>query len=597
MVAFAVGCPYPPCTVSLEDLQPLKLADLRMDTHHRGHVLIVRRIADVVRLAARSWTVVEEVEFSDEAERLEIFLNKTRYSSDMLESGTKFKIKEPYFTLNDQGEPTLRIDHPSDLICVDGPDNDRKEESGSEVGIHEARNGDVVLPAQATRAAKDCKEQGNAALKEKALLRAHVCYSNGIQSATRFPETGETISHDLFRNRAHLNLLLHRYDEAEADATAAVTGLQDDKHRDLDSKAYFRAGCAAYSLGDFQKAKSFFEKQKELNPDDKDATASVRKTEMRLHEQSTGEYAFKRIKAGLSKARPRVDAASFISNVEIKPSPGRGRGLFATRQIGTGEIVLCEKAFCVVWGHEDDAWTALTYDVRDDQIRIVPAGLRTAIVQKLLNNPSQVTRVMELYGDYEGLGKQLMVSDGDAIVDTFQVHDIVARNAFGPGPAPGANEDITNASTGLWVQTAYANHSCLANSSKDHVGDLMILRATQPISAGDEITHSYDSSSDYDTRMSALMTTWGFKCTCALCNAEEADGPALRKTRRDLESQADAFIGREAATNAKRLVIQKAERIARSIDETYDADRYSDVPRPALMRIQLWLTEAKKSKR
>lgn len=45
MKAFIVGNHYLPCTVPLQDLQPMELADLRMDVHHRGRVLTVKRIA------------------------------------------------------------------------------------------------------------------------------------------------------------------------------------------------------------------------------------------------------------------------------------------------------------------------------------------------------------------------------------------------------------------------------------------------------------------------------------------------------------------------------------------------------------------------
>ena len=44
--AVAVGRPYPPCIVSLQDLEPMKLADLRMDTHHRDRRLTVKRSRD-----------------------------------------------------------------------------------------------------------------------------------------------------------------------------------------------------------------------------------------------------------------------------------------------------------------------------------------------------------------------------------------------------------------------------------------------------------------------------------------------------------------------------------------------------------------------
>jgi tetratricopeptide (TPR) repeat protein len=596
MVAFAVGNPYPPCTILLQDLKPMKLSDLRMETHHRGHVLTVRRVAPVVKLVVFSWTVVQE-ESSGEMERLEILLHKSKHDQDILESRSIFDIKEPYFTLSDQGEPTLRIDHPSDLVvCMDNLRTDSPYSSTSETND----SGGAAAPAAlAAKTARECKEEGNAALKQRSLLLAHANYTQGLQLFTRDGAAKEALTCDLFRNRSFVNLVLNRLDEAKADALASLTGLEDRNHKELDSKAYSRAGSAAYNLGEFQEAKSFFEEQQRLTPGDKDAAASLRKTELRLLEQATGVYDFKKIKARLITAHPnhlRVDTASFTSNANVGESPGCGRGLFAAREMNSGEIILCEKAFCVVWGHEDEAMTAMTYDGRDDRIRVVPAGLCKAIVQKLLNNPSQVDKVMDLYGDYRGLGKDLIIGDSGPVIDAFQVHDIVARNAFGTGPESSGGhsreENASNASTGLWILASYINHSCIPNTKREYLGDLMVLRATRPIGAGEEIVHSYDESSDYDARTAALINTWGFTCTCALCNAEKADSPALRKKRRELESEASALVARDEAVGAKRLSIVKARRLVRSINDTYDDQRYNGLPRMALLRIEKWLTEA-----
>lgn len=589
MVVVGVGSPHPPCAASLLDLQPMKLSELQMETHHRGRVLSVRRAADVVQLKARSWTVVEEGASGD-TERVETYLHTSKHGEDLLETDSVFLIKEPYFTLSDQGDPTLRIDHPSDLVlCADGvhdesiyPFND-----GVDAPVNAA-----APAATGPRTAKECKEEGNAALKQQALLKAHSKYSKGLQLvADDIVARGEFAS-DIFRNRAYVNLLLSRLDEARADALAAVSGADDQKHKELDSKAYFRAGCAAYNAGEYEGARHHFQEQTKLAPGDKDAQAMLRKIELRLHEQTTGQYNFGKLRATVSKARPRIDAASYNGNTEVRDSPGSGRGLFATRAIAAGEVVLCEKAFSVVWGHEKEAWTAISYDVRDDRIRGFPAGLCKAIVQRLSDNPSQVEKVLDLYGDYEGIGKQLLLKDGRPVIDTFQVHDIVARNAFGVGAIDG-NENVRNASTGLWVRAAYVNHSCLSNANKDHVGDLLILRASRAISAGEEITHSYDESIDYDARAAALMNTWGFECKCALCLAERADDTAVRKKREELRGEADALIERESAVIAKRLTISKAKRLARAIEDTYDGERYKDLPRSALSSISGWLGQAR----
>ncbi|RDL33978.1 SET-containing protein [Venustampulla echinocandica] len=596
VVAFAVGRPYPPCTLLLQDLQLMRMSDLRIETHHRGRVLTLRRVAPVVKLVALSWTVVQE-ESSGETERLEVSLHKSRHGQELLESGSIFEVKEPYFTLSDQGDPTLRIDHPSDLVvCKDVFRTDSPRSPTEELGDLEGAVSATAHTSPAGNTAREWKEEGNAALKQQNLLLAHENYTQGLQLVTRDGAAKEDLVCDLFRNRAYVNLILNRLDEARADALASLTGLEDQKNKELDSKAYFRAGCAAYDLGEFQEAKRFFEEQQRLTPDRKDAAARLRQTELRIQEQDTGVYDFKKIKAGLSVGRPRVDAASFTRNVRVGESPGRGRGLFANRDIDSGEIIICEKTFCVVWGHEEEALTAMTYDSRDDRIRVSPAGLCKAIVQKLLDNPSQVGKVMDLYGDYQGIDKQLIKEASGLVIDAFQVHDIVSRNAFGPGSVYSGHHygegEFNNASAGLWILASYINHSCISNSEKESMGDLMVLRATRPISANEEITHSYDASSDYDARTVALMNTWGFTCTCTLCIAEKADGPALRKKRQELENEANALVGRDIAVRAKRLSIIKARRLARSINDTYDDERYKDLPRMALLRIQKWLAEA-----
>ncbi|KAI1778851.1 SET domain-containing protein [Hypoxylon cercidicola] len=578
--AIAVGQPYPPCIIPLRDLQPMKFSDLRMDTHHRGRLLTVKRASPVVTLVARSWTMVYD-EGGDEIERLEVCLHKTRHGKDVLESGPVFMIKEPYFTLTDQGEATLRIDHPSDLVvCQD-------ETSPNEV------KDDVDDAVEAEKFARTCKDQGNAALERQNLPQAYGNYTEGLKIARQnvLTKSNPDLARDLSRNRAHVNLLLNQLDEAKADAINSLTGREDQRSKDLDSKAYFRAGCAAYNLGEYQEAKGYFKEQQKLSPGNETASAYLRNIEKRLREQDAGAYNFKKIKAGLSRNRPRIDAASFISNTKIEESPGRGRGLFATRDIAAGEIVMCEKAFCVVWGHENETLTAMTYDVRDDRIRVSPVGLTKSIVQKLISNPSQIETVMDMYGDYQGDVKDAPMTEDGPVVDTFRVHDIVCRNAFGPGGQHG-DEGISNASTGLWVRAAYINHSCVPNAQKEYVGDLMVLRAVRSIAAGQEISHSYDESSDYDARRAALLTTWGFECGCALCAAEKTDDPAARKKRKELAGEADLFVANEHWGGAKRLTVVKARRIARDIEGTYDGEKYKGLPRLAARTIQQWLALA-----
>jgi len=586
ITVLAINPPYTPSTAELAELEAIKLGDLLMEKRHEGKKLRVRRREAVVELKGRSWTVVEDAEGED-VERLEVVLHKSKSGEDWLDSipmGVQITIKEPLFTLNDDGEPTLRIDHPADVV----------------VHWQEKIAADVEKTASsALERATKCKESGNAALKRKELLDAHAQYSAGLAILTETQEENEETTkllRDIHRNRAHVNLQLQRMDEAKLDGRTAVTNIDDARHKDLDSKAYFRAACAAYNLGQWQEAKMLFEKQQSLAPADKDAAANLEKLQKRFRESETGVYDFDAIRAGLSKLRPRVDAADYDGPTERKESKGHGFGLFATKDIPAGSVILCEKALALVWSHEADGWTALTVDARDGQTRVQPVGLTKNLVAKLTANPSLIAKATSLFGDHAGLGTQVLIKDGSPVVDTFQIHDIVSRNAFGPGEifASKQQQDGRKASTGLWVRSAYINHSCIPNAAKDSVGDLMVFRAVRDIAAGEEITHCYSEAIDLKDRAANLKTTWGFECDCKLCKAEKKDGAALRTKRMELMGQAEALMARDDVRIAKRVTVGRLETVMKELDATYNEQRYQGIPRYGVERIQEWIGLAKK---
>lgn len=539
-----VGQPYPPCTTPTSELHLMKLADLLMETHHRGSKLILKRAAGVrgkglsavVQLAARSWTIVQDVEVEGDVERLEVCLHTHQHGKDVLEysGGKKLVVREPYFTITEQGEATLRVDHPSDLEWLDDefasgkkPEDKRED---TETALHEARR---------------CKERGNNALAARDPHLAYAHYTRGLLKLGRHENKGSTksstneleaITRDLHRNRAHTNLLLNHLDVASSDALASLTGAStiNPESQALDSKAYYRAGCASYNLCEYEEARDFFSKRQQLTPEVGDA--AIRKTDQRIRERDTGAYDWPKMRAAAALSQTReIDAASYVNRTRVGDSPRRGHGLFAACDVPAGGLVLCEKAFCMAWGDGRASATAVTYDVRDDRIRVSPVGLVRAVAEKLRGTPSYTERVMELYGDYRG-GEEISRRQAQAgssnipAIDVFRVHDIVSRNAFGLGPAArvptkvetAAGGKSMNISTGLWVRAARINHSCVPNTEKEFIGDLMLIRAKRAIAAGEELLHSYvDEKSSYQTRRDALMTTWGFECDCGLCERQK----------------------------------------------------------------------------
>ncbi|KAG5659744.1 hypothetical protein KAF25_002303 [Fusarium avenaceum] len=579
MVAYGIGQPYPPCVVGITELRPMELSELRMETHHRGYFIHLQRVSPVTILEASSWTVVQG-DLSNDVERLEVFLHRTRHGGDILDIASELVVKEPYFTLNNQGEHTIRIDHPSDLIVTEisqDPESWRKKE---------------CRPCGEIVSAEICKKTGNnALLKKKNLAQAHFHYTKGLDLLAQ-RDGNNTLRKDLCRNRAHVNLQLHRFDEAKSDALSSITNGQSDELRSLDSKAYNRAGLAAYAQRIFVEARQFFERQAALQPGERYPKAYLLKINARLREQTDSAYNMKSVVSSLSKTGGRPDVANFNGPTEINDSPGAGRGLFATRDIQPNAIIMCEKAFCVAWSHEPETFSSLVCDTREKAtLKVFPAGLHKAVVQTLLDNPSRIEEVLTLCGDYKGIGNKLQQVDGEPIIDTFQIHDIVQRNAFGLGQQT-EDEDISNASTGLWIRASYINHSCVPNSKKDFIGDLVIFRATHRIVAGEEITHSYDESSSYEVRKAAIRRSWNFDCHCQLCVVEKAESEDAGRRRVQVEAKVNEFAKSNNPVGASGIVVRKAKMLRQALNETYDVKRWKGLPRRGLSTIDEWLRVA-----
>lgn len=408
----------------------------------------------------------------------------------------------------------------------------------------------------------------------------------------------EDVKLDLHRNRAHIRLSLGRYEGAIADAQASLILKSDTTNKGIDAKAYFRAGRASYKLKLFDQAVSFFRRQLELEPAERDGLQELSKTEARLHEEATGVYDLATIITKLTPENPRVDTANFTVNTVIKASAGRGRGLFATRSLNIGDLIMAETAFCGVWGHEKAGAMSLKWDARSPQ-RIVPSqvGLWRKIVHQMRHNPETSRALLDLQGGYGGIGKDTIKDDdGLAVIDTFQVYDLVVRNQFGlDATLEQAQQGIP---AGVFTRASYLNHCCVPNAKRHNVGDLLLLYALKPISEGEEINISYDDPvGDYDFRTEVIRDKWEFSCDCQLCEVEAQVPAALRAKRTALLQDSYKLMrSYPASSRTSDRIIVKAEQLIRAIADTYDSRLYLGLPRIAMIDIQNWLVQVYEEK-
>lgn len=308
----------------------------------------------------------------------------------------------------------------------------------------------------------------------------------------------------------------------------------------------------------------------------------VQRVKARIREQQTGQYDFISMYKQAQATPPQIDCATYSAPVVVKHSPGRGRGLFTTRKVAIGELLLCEKAFA--YEHAGIA----------GQTR-----LSTQVIQRLYDNPADALLFNNLYsGEYQPVWNAK--ADGRPIVNSFLAAQVVSLISFGAPRtsrelyAPGKTlADTTNttqtasSNIGMWALASYINHADACNCRRSFIGDMMILRAMTDLDAGTELTSSYTDPrplDSYDEAQVALKH-WGFKCDCAWCLAKKSTSAQTLGKRKALDDEICKLLRRSNATDLSRTL-----RLVEQLENTYP--KSTEEVKIELWGIQLALADA-----
>lgn len=568
----AITEPYRPSFKTLHDLKFIKLSELTQENKHAESAVLVKRSSILARDQTAIVCTVEDEQ--GDKESLDLYHTSFDFAEHLLRDDKFFAIKEPYFTVRGDGTPTIRVDHPCNILL---PKGDKGPESQ-----HTAEG----------EYASQLKQKGNELLGQKQLWKARQAYRDGLAHVS---DSQARLKLDLSRNLARVDLDLGCYDEALYSAEKAVSDGSDAGMKNLDIKAHYRASNASYSLRIYEEAEKCLRRLMQLDPDDTDGKRDSQRVQQRLQEQRSGEYGFDKLASRLSAKNPRADVADFSLPVEVKDSSNGGRGLFATRDLKLGDLVLCEKAFCSVFENDKDWFAAWEYSEGKLSMAASTASLWNIAVQKLMLNPSTIPGAMTLRGHYEGIGEKPLHVDDNAVVDAFQIRSIIESNAFGlPTPSKqrstrpfgftAEHQGTTplGDNTGLFLKVSMMNHSCVPNVRKIFLGDVIIIRATRPIKKGEEILQSYaQTDADVKERRPMLESTWHFRCNCKLCCAEEKESDERLQNRDALERRANSLGMAIKNSSVSTQEVSKADPLLRSIKSSYDEGLYKALPRKA----------------
>jgi tetratricopeptide (TPR) repeat protein len=204
---------------------------------------------------------------------------------------------------------------------------------------------------------------------------------------------------------------------AKDDALASCSG------DPIDEKACFCAGRASYELADYAKSKEYLESAVKINPKDSRYKKELKRVHSRLKEQEEGIFDFDAMVASVTEQNIHLDHADWTKTTEVKSTAAHGRGLFATRDIEAGELILCEKALCLpnrYDGEQDSDLIMYNLNTTSRTQRPAQTALFLQLVQKLYNNPHLNKSFFDLDGGSQYLrsGKEGELVDGVPIVDT-----------------------------------------------------------------------------------------------------------------------------------------------------------------------------------
>jgi hypothetical protein len=131
---------------------------------------------------------------------------------------------------------------------------------------------------------------------------------------------------------------------------------------------------------------------------------------------------------------------------------------------------------------------------------------------------------------------------------SFDLAAVVRFNAFsveGDGMATanvnGADRVARRSRVGLWCRTSRFNHSCQPNCHWNVIGDVMIVRLSRDVAAGEELTVSYHPVVDTYERTRAKLSSFGFECSCARCSSFRAN-PQFAEAETQLTTIFDRLV-------------------------------------------------------
>ncbi|KAI6686410.1 hypothetical protein NL676_032323 [Syzygium grande] len=357
-------------------------------------------------------------------------------------------------------------------------------------------------------------------------------------------------------NRADASVKLRSLDEALRDCDEALA-IEGSHFRALVCK-----GKILLSLGKYSAALECFKSEASLDPQANGNAETLNvwleKCKKLEYQSRTGNFDFSDwVSGGFRGEIPEL--AEYIGPMQIKKSEISGRGLFTTKNIDAGTVVLVTRAIAIergiVMGEDsgsgENKQLVMWKNFIDRVAGCVSKCRRTRHLISTLSSGEDEggLEVPDLSifraeaGESHAYPNEKL--EMNRILGILDVNSLV-ENA-NSAKVMGRNKDYYG--VGLWFLASFINHSCCPNARRLHVGNHLMVIASRDVKAGEELTFAYFDVLQPPTKRREMAATWGFDCSCKRCEFEEK----TRSKQELMDTETSLEVGMDAGGVVYRL--------------------------------------------
>ncbi|KAF9870358.1 SET domain-containing protein 5 [Colletotrichum karsti] len=186
---------------------------------------------------------------------------------------------------------------------------------------------------------------------------------------------------------------------------------------------------------------------------------------------------------------------------EVRPSPGKGLGVFARRKIPKHTIIIDETPLFTVDPGSLVSGQGFAFDTIATAVDEAFERLNATARAAYLSCPE----------------------NRDADDAKFSREALIFRtNGF----------TMAGGTIGIFPRIAKLNHACRPNAASVSVGGRRVIWAGRDIAAGEEVTATYAPLTETTEARRARLAQWGFTCDCQSCAARDGGEGAAEDLKR-----------------------------------------------------------------